>query len=68
MSPEFEVMVNAEVSFECVCGKNLWKSMSDVIEDDIECFANQKVNCRDCGRSYIFDINEDEELIVKLTL
>jgi len=58
--------IDATASFKCICGRKIYVNTEADEEDDIVCFKNKKVSCNTCLRSYIFDINNDHDLVVKI--
>ena len=66
IEPDYEVEITASAGFECICGRHLYKEVEASEEDDIDCFDGKEVNCSQCKRNYIFDYNDDGDLIVKL--
>lgn len=66
VEPNYEVQIDAYVHFNCICGTRLQKAVGADAEEDIHCFINKKVICKECNRIYIFKADEGDNLIVKL--
>jgi len=59
--------IDAWVYFDCICGQRLRKTVTVLEEGDIDNFIDATIHCDVCSRNYVFEENEDSELIVKLT-
>jgi redox-regulated HSP33 family molecular chaperone len=67
VDPEFTVVTNASLRFNCLCGKEIYSSLRDLDEFETdEAFIGQREKCSKCNRKYEFSKSEDGDLIVKL--
>lgn len=68
VDPEYETVINATISFKCICGNNVHCEWDDVEEGENRAFTNSlnKPECYTCKRKYEFDEDDDFNLIVKL--
>ena len=64
VEPEYEI--EATVEFQCTCGAN--KSVTKDIDtsDDLSDFDGYILNCK-CGQNYEIELNDKDELVVKIT-
>lgn len=72
VEPDIEEITtySATVRFKCVCGHSISREFDELEEDDpfevARRFDGRSKDCHKCQRKYIFSINEDLDLIVKL--
>jgi hypothetical protein len=65
---DYETHTIASACFICVCGKKLFYEIEFEGSscDDDDCFAGKRKYCCDCGRTYIFEVDENYNLIAKM--
>jgi len=66
IKPTFTKEITANIYFQCVCGTYLFINSDCDCEDDIECLIGEKTTCYNCHKRYKVDINNFNELFVKI--
>lgn len=64
VEPDYNISVDADIYWDCQCGKRMTINVSADDEEDIECFVGKERRCHDCQTHYVVEKNKDGNLVV----